>query len=117
MLADALLYAQNYGPKCIVDIGTVSPDIEEALGDTCSGIFTNSEELWQQIKSASVHTGDRVWRMPLWDFFSKAVCSSETVDVQNVGIARGGGACKGAAILRQFVPCGQWMHIVSIFSS
>lgn len=112
MLVDALLYAQNFGPKFIVDIGTLSTDIEEALGTVSSGIYTNSEELWQQIKNASSHTGDRVWRMPLWKHYTKQVCASKTVDVQNVGIGRDAGSCKAAAILREFVPCGQWMHIV-----
>lgn len=112
VLVDALLYAQNFNPKFIIDIGTISTDICSVLGPTCTGIFTNSEELWQQIKNAGVHTGDRVWRMPLWNHYTKQMCSSETVDVQNVGIGRGGGACKGAAILREFVPYGPWMHVV-----
>lgn len=64
---------------------------------------------------AGVHSGDRVWRMPLWNYFSKHVCSSPCVDVQNIGKGRGGGSCKGAAFLREFVPCGPWMHIVKSF--
>ncbi|KAJ9585778.1 hypothetical protein L9F63_002415 [Diploptera punctata] len=31
--------------------------------------------------------------------------------MKNVGSARGGGACKCAAFLRNFVPCGEWMHL------
>lgn len=110
-LVDALLYAQNFNPKFIVDIGTVSTDIEPVLGVTSSGIFTNSEKLWQQIRDAAVHSGDRVWRMPLWRYYTRLVCASKTVDVQNVGLGRGGGSCKAAAFLREFVPCGPWMHV------
>lgn len=112
VLVDALLYAQIFDPKFIVDIGTVHQDIESLLGPTSSGVFTNSEELWQQIRNAAVHSGDRVWRMPLWNYYSKLVCSSKSADVQNVGIGRGGGSCKAAAFLREFMPCGPWMHIV-----
>lgn len=114
VLVDALLYSQNFFPKCIIDVGTVSDEMEESLGKATCGIFTNSEELWKNMKNASIHTGDRVWRMPLWDFFTKQMISSNAVDVQNVGIGRGGEACKAAAFLKEFVPCGKWMHLVRI---
>lgn len=111
VLVDALLYAQIFSPRFIIDVGTISTDIFPVLGDVCSGIYTNSEDLWQQMKSAGVHSGDRVWRMPLWEYFSRLMCSSTSTDVQNFGLGRGGGACKGAAFLREFVPCGPWMHV------
>lgn len=111
-MVDALLYAQSFGPKFILDIGTISTDILDVLGETSSGVFTNSEELWQKIKTASVHSGDRMWRLPLWDYYTKLICSSDSTDIQNIGIGRGGGSCKGAAFLKEFVPCGPWMHIV-----
>lgn len=110
-LIDALLYAQTFGPKYIVDITTLSPKMLEAVGPTASGIFTNSEELWQQMKAAAIHTGDRVWRMPLWEFYSEQVTNSECVDVQNVGRDSGGEPCKNAAVLREFVACGKWLHM------
>uniref|UniRef100_A0A0A1WUL4 Cytosol aminopeptidase n=1 Tax=Zeugodacus cucurbitae TaxID=28588 RepID=A0A0A1WUL4_ZEUCU len=111
VLADALLYAQNFCPKFIVDIGTTSGMMRNALDEAACGIFTNSEILWQQIKHASMHTGDRVWRFPLWDYYTRNVTVGGATDVQNYGIARGGRPCKAAAFLREFVPCGQWMHI------
>lgn len=110
-LIDALLYAQNFCPKFILDIGTTSDSMKDMLDEAACGIFTNSEILWQQIKNSSMHTGDRVWRLPLWDYYTKAITSSGTSDCQNMGIARGGRPCKAAALLREFVPCGQWMHI------
>ncbi|EDX09737.1 GD14112 [Drosophila simulans] len=111
VLADALLYAQNFCPKCIIDIGTCSGYMRQSLDEAACGVFTNSEILWQQIKHASMHTGDRVWRFPLWNFYSKAVRAGGRSDVQNYGSGRGGRPCKAAAFLREFVPCGQWMHI------
>ncbi|EDW27429.1 GL13212 [Drosophila persimilis] len=114
VLADALLYAQNFCPKCIIDVGTCSGYMRQALDESAAGVFTNSEILWQQIKHASMHTGDRVWRFPLWKYYSKAVRAGGRSDVQNYGIDRGGRPCKAAAFLREFVPCGQWMHILSI---
>lgn len=111
ILADALCYAETFGPKFIVDVGTLSRHLLDAVGPTATGIFTNSEELWQQVKTASIHTGDRVWRMPLWKYYTDQVTSSEKVDVQNVGCKGGGEPSKFAAFLREFVACGKWMHM------
>ncbi|XP_058465829.1 cytosol aminopeptidase-like [Malaya genurostris] len=111
VLVDALLYAESFGPKYIVNVSTISDHVLEAFGKVCSAVFTNSEDLWQRIKNAGVHTGDRVWRLPLWDYFTYQMCSVEHVDVQNFGKGQGGESCKAAALLREFLPCGQWMHI------
>ncbi|XP_069675793.1 cytosol aminopeptidase-like [Periplaneta americana] len=111
LMADTLYYAQNFWPRFVVDIGTLSKDMNRALGRAATGVFTNSDALWEQIRLAGVHTGDRVWRFPLWDYYNKQVTVSRSVDVRNVGSGRGGGACKAAAFLRQFVPCGEWIHL------
>ncbi|XP_039441016.1 cytosol aminopeptidase-like [Culex pipiens pallens] len=111
VLVDALQYAGSFGPKYIVDVATLSDHVLESFGKVCSAVFTNSEELWQRIKHAGVHTGDRMWRLPLWDYYTQQMTSAEHVDVQNVGRGVGGESCKAAALLREFLPCGQWMHI------
>ncbi|PSN44234.1 Cytosol aminopeptidase [Blattella germanica] len=110
-VADTLYYAQNFWPRFVLDIGTFTMDMKRGFGHSCTGVFTNSDSLWEQIRMAGVHTGDRVWRLPLWDFFTKQVSASPEVDVRNVGSGRGGGVCKNAAFLRQFVPCGEWLHM------
>lgn len=111
VLADALLYAQNFWPKFILDVGTLTEDLPDALGSCATSVFTNSEELWQQIRSAGVHSGDRVWRFPLWRYYNKQMTSQRNVEVQNTGQGRGGDPCKAAAFLWEFVPCGEWIHL------
>ncbi|EDS26627.1 cytosol aminopeptidase [Culex quinquefasciatus] len=111
VLVDALLYAETFGPKFIVDVSTASEHVTDSFGKVCSAVFTNSEQLWQRIKNAGIHTGDRVWRLPLWDYFTEQLRAAEHVDVQNVGRGVGGEPCSHAAFLREFLPCGQWMHI------
>lgn len=114
VLVDALLYAENFNPKFILDIGTLHNDMKGALGEAAAGVFTSNEAMWQELKNAAVHTGDRVWRMPIWNYFAGLVKNSGCVDIQNVGQGRGGGSCKAAAILREFLPPSvDWMHIVS----
>lgn len=97
-----------------MDIGTSSSSVDEALGAACCAVFSTCDDLWEKIKFAGVHTGDRVWRMPLWQHFTKQLMSgNRRADIQNVGIGRGGDPCKTAAFLREFVPDVPWMHIVS----
>ncbi len=51
--------------------------------------------------------------MPVWNYYTGLVKNSCSVDIQNVGQGRGGGSCKAAAILREFVPSNvEWMHVV-----
>ncbi|XP_053676289.1 cytosol aminopeptidase-like [Anopheles nili] len=64
-LIDALLYAKHFGPKFIVDVSTISKATMESFGRVCCAVFTNSEELWERMQNASIHTGDRVWRLAL----------------------------------------------------
>ncbi|CAH0547406.1 unnamed protein product [Brassicogethes aeneus] len=113
-IADALVYAQNFWPRFIVDIGTMTNDMRHSLGAAASGVFSNSEALWEYMLASSMHTGDRVWRFPLWDHFTQLVANHHSVEVKTYG--RGGrprcaGACRVAAFLNEFVPCGDWLHI------
>lgn len=110
-LNDALLYAKTFKPEFIIDVGSISADVNDTFGQACSAVFTNSDELWCDLESAGVHTGDRLWRMPLWDYFRQQITSSPNVDLQNVGTGRGGGACKAAAFLNEFVRDEKWIHI------
>ena len=73
VLIDALLYAQSFAPKFVVDISTLSHSATETFGHACCGAFTNSERLWKGVRDAAAHTGDRVWRMPLWEFFGDQI--------------------------------------------
>lgn len=57
VIVDALLYAKNYFPRFVIDVGTISGEICQTFGNEVSAVFTNSEDLWEQIKEASVHTG------------------------------------------------------------
>ena len=44
-----------------------------ALGAGATGVFTNSSKLWNRMHEAGHISGDRVWRMPLWNIYSKQV--------------------------------------------
>ncbi|XP_069680321.1 cytosol aminopeptidase-like [Periplaneta americana] len=112
ILADALLYGvNNFKPKMVMDIATLSPGMRTALGSAASGVFASTDSLWKEISEAGTFTGDRVWRFPLWKQFSNKVTHTTFADISNVGLGPGGDPCLAAAFLREFVPCGDWIHM------
>ncbi|KAF6202322.1 hypothetical protein GE061_004720 [Apolygus lucorum] len=112
IMADALSYAQKYNPKLICDVGTLTSQVEYLLGAAATGVFTNDDNLWTSIKSASIHTGDRVWRLPLWEIYQEQVTPSHvSVDLTNVPNNNHGYTAATAAFLHNFVCNYKWMHL------
>ncbi|PSN45648.1 Cytosol aminopeptidase, partial [Blattella germanica] len=80
ILMDGLTYArEQHNPRLLIDVATLT----RALGGSSSGVYTNNHEVWREISKAGAITGDRVWRFPLWEHYTR----------------------------KEFVPCGDWMHI------
>ncbi|CAA9994234.1 unnamed protein product [Nesidiocoris tenuis] len=69
ILADALSYSLKYNPKFIMDIASLTQQSQHLLGSAATSVFTNDDNLWTSMKAASIHTGDRVWRLPLWEAY------------------------------------------------
>ncbi|XP_066516537.1 cytosol aminopeptidase [Hoplias malabaricus] len=112
ILADALCYAHSFNPRAIVNAATLTGAMDVALGSAAAGVFTNSDWLWERLHKASVITGDRVWRMPLFQHYTKQVTESALADLNNIGkYSRSGGACTAAAFLQEFVTVDHWAHL------
>ncbi|XP_068617850.1 cytosol aminopeptidase-like [Battus philenor] len=111
LIADCLVYARNYWPKFIVDIGTMSKELLHTLGGAACGCYTNSEELFCYLQSASSQTGDRIWRMPLWKFYEDRICDTNSADVANTARFKYGDSPNCAAFLKQFVCDSNWIHL------
>ena len=110
VLADALYYAQRYQPAAIVDLATLTGAIVVALGYHATGLFGNDDALAERLRQAGEATGERVWRLPLWEPYKEMV-KSEIADVRNTGGVRYGGAITGAAFLANFVGDYPWVHL------
>ncbi|XP_055597753.1 cytosol aminopeptidase-like [Uranotaenia lowii] len=111
LMADTFLYGQStFKPKVVVDVSTMTRGVTHALGGAASGVFSNSDFLWKQMQKAGAISGDRVWRLPLWKYFSHKVTNYTNVDMSNTGHGKGS-ACLGAAFLKEFVPCVDWIHL------
>lgn len=111
ILADALCYSKEFHPKFLLDIATLTGAMRVALAQGATGAFTNSADLFKKLQKSGSITGDRMWRMPLWNHYSKQVTDFPSADVNNVGKGKGGGSCTAAAFLREFVPKCDWVHL------
>jgi leucyl aminopeptidase len=109
VLSDALTYSLRYKPKAIIDLATLTGACVVALGDYVAGLFGNDETLVKRIETASAKTGEKVWRMPLWDEYFDNI-KSDVADFKNVG-TRAGGAIIGAIFLSKFVEKTPWVHL------
>lgn len=112
ILADALCYSEKFEPTWVLDIATLTGAMRVAIGDAATGVFTNCNDLYEELEKASANTGDRVWKFPLWKTFSEKVSKYPFYDVHNIGQGKGGGACTAAAFLKEFVPEDvDWLHL------
>ena len=109
ILSDALTYSLRYQPKAIIDLATLTGACVIALGDYAIGLFGNDESLLKRIEEASLKTGEKVWRMPLWDEYFEYL-KSDVADFRNVG-TRAAGAIIGGIFLSKFVEKIPWVHL------
>lgn len=109
ILADALAYAVKQGLSPLVDVATLTGACHVALGDFCSGIFGNTQELVDRLVKAGAEAGERLWQMPMYEEY-KELNKSEVADIKNTG-GRWGGAITAAQFLAEFVGDTPWLHI------
>ncbi len=109
-LADALIYACKLKPDSIVDLATLTGACVIALGEEIAGLWTNNDELGDDLKKASILTGEKLWRMPLQKSYKKGL-KSMLADLKNTG-PRAGGSITAALFLQEFLQPGiAWAHL------
>jgi len=109
ILADALGYAVKQGLSPLVDVATLTGACHVALGNICSGVFGNSQQLIDKVVKAGAEAGERLWQMPMHEEY-KELNKSEVADIKNIG-GRWGGAITAAQFLAEFVGDTSWAHI------
>jgi leucyl aminopeptidase len=110
VLADALAYAcERYEPACVVDLATLTGACVVALGSAAAGLMSTDDALCEQLLVAGDASGDRLWRLPLWETYDKLI-ESDVADIKNSG-GRDAGAITAAKLLQQFVGETPWAHL------
>ncbi|NUN11578.1 leucyl aminopeptidase [Candidatus Micrarchaeota archaeon] len=112
VLADALYYAQkHFKPSTMIDYATLTGACVVALGDVCSGLFDNNESLAKLVFEAGEDSGERVWRMPMYEEYHEKI-KSDFADIKNLGQPMQAGATAGASFLKAFVNDDvKWAHL------
>lgn len=109
ILADALSYANSKGMTPLVDVATLTGAIRVALGNVAMGLFANDDDVARRLQDASEATGEKMWRMPLWDDYKEQIKSS-VATVKNTG-GQPAGSITAAKFLEEFADKTPWAHL------
>ncbi len=109
-LADALTYASNLKPNTIIDLATLTGACLIALGNDVAGMWSNNDELAEELLGAASEKGEGLWRMPLQKSYKEGL-KSHIADMKNTG-PRAGGSITAALFLEEFFDKNiHWAHI------
>ena len=110
VLCDALHWTQKeFKPARIVDFATLTGAIIVSLGNEHAGVFSNDDDLAQDLADAGKASGDKVWRLPIGPAYDKLI-DSPIADMKNIG-GKGAGSITAAQFLHRFIEDGTpWAH-------
>jgi leucyl aminopeptidase len=108
-LADALTYAERFHPACVIDVATLTGACVIALGHVTSGLFANDDDLANELLECGNNTGDRAWRLPMFDEYQDQL-KSNFADMSNLG-GRPAGTITAACFLARFARAYKWAHL------
>ena len=109
VLCDALTYAKRYNPDVVIDMATLTGACIVALGHEASALLSNSDKLSEDLLNAGQSTGDRAWRLPVWEEY-QPLLDSNFADIGNIG-GRGAGTITAACFLARFTKEYNWAHL------
>lgn len=110
VLADALWYTQKkYKPAIMIDLATLTGAVLVALGNLNAGLFSNNDELADNLLAAGKASGEPVWRLPLSPGYDKII-DTPNADVKNTG-GRWAGSITAAQFLQRFANDVPWAHL------
>ncbi len=109
LLADALAYVARFNPAAVVDIATLTGAQAIALGPQAAAVFANNDDLAAKLLAAADASGDRLWRLPLYDEYAEAI-KSQVADVKNTA-GRFGGIGTSAKFIEHFTEGYPWAHV------
>lgn len=112
VLADTFTYVQKeFKPKELIDLATLTGACMVALGNTTAGLFSNDDDLTDEVIKAADKAFEPVWHLPIQDEHKETI-KGEYGDICNTGKDRYGGASSAAAFLLRFVEKDvKWVHL------
>ena len=112
ILADALSYAvRQLKPSVVIDLATLTGSAVRTFGYAAAALFTNNDQLADQLYQAGWQCGERLWRLPLWDVYKDDI-KSEVADLRNFSGKPTAGAISAAKFLEVFTDNHpSWAHL------
>ncbi len=112
VLADGLGYmVRNFQPDVLIDLATLTGSVIATLGYHAAGLFTNNDDLANQLTRSADQTGERLWRLPLWDVYAEDI-KSDVADLKNFSGKPLAGAITAGKFLEVFTDNHPaWAHL------
>ncbi|MBL7817203.1 MAG: leucyl aminopeptidase [Saprospiraceae bacterium] len=112
VLADGLAYMKKqYNPDVMIDLATLTGNVIAALGYNAAGLFCNNDTLSNALLKAGEASGERVWRMPMWEAYFEDM-KSDVADIANLSSKPVAGSITAAKFLEFFIDNHTgWAHI------
>ncbi|HEY5234568.1 MAG TPA: leucyl aminopeptidase [Rhabdochlamydiaceae bacterium] len=111
VLADAVSYVEDkFKPSRIIDLATLTGAIVISLGEEASGLFSNNDELAQNLIRAGKHTHERLWQFPLYSEYKEGL-KSPIADMRNSPAARKASSIMGALFIQEYIRKTPWAHL------
>jgi leucyl aminopeptidase len=109
VLCDALTYVERFEPETVIDVATLTGACVVALGAHATALLSSHNPLAHELLNASDQSGDRAWRMPLWDDYQNQL-ESPFADFTNLG-GKEAGTITAACFLSKFAKKYHWAHL------
>jgi len=102
VLADALALADEEKPDLIIDMATLTGAARVALGPDLPPFYTDDDDVAAAIAAAAAAEHDPLWRMPLWQPYTR-LFESAIADINNSSETGFAGSITAALFLKRFV--------------
>lgn len=112
ILADGLSYmVEKFEPEILIDLATLTGSAVRTFGYHAGALFSNNDQLAEQLSQCGQRTGERLWRLPMWDVYKEDI-KSDVADVRNYSGRPIAGAIGAAKFLEVFTnDHPRWAHM------
>lgn len=109
ILCDALAEAAREKPEIIIDFATLTGAARIALGPEIPALFSNNDQISQQLLDFANKQQDPIWRLPLYRPYRRYL-DSLIADMTNATLNGQAGSITAALFLNEFVDQIPWVH-------
>lgn len=110
ILADAMAKACEEKTDLLIDFATLTGAARAAVGTDIAAMFTNNDQLAQDLMESSLAVNDPLWRLPLFAGY-ESMLESKIADLLNSSPIPYAGAISAALFLQHFIPKKvPWVH-------